>query len=440
MALGAFWGCFIAGRFPFMEKSTRLVLDRLGVEFVDLDGFTCCPEKSLIKNESEINWLVTAARNLAIAEEAGVDLFSPCNGCVGSLAGAARELAVRRDLRDEVNRRLARIGRTYRGTTRVFHLLDLLHDEIGLDYLGKHIELPLVGLRVATHAGCHQARPSVDVNSDDPLNPRKFDALIEALGATSVDYATKLMCCGGTQNTAGLVQEAARLTRDKLVELRGLDVDCLCVTCPACFMQYDLQQYAFRRDGEQFDLPVATLTELMALAMGFSVGALALDMHRVPIEEKAKEWVARVGRAGGALEGVDMVALRKCLECRACQDICAAHRADEGYSPFRLMEAIAEGRLDEALEDEHLWRCLECYECAERCFQRFGMVEPMKALKRLALERGLAPKAVASGLESFRRTGKLTKPSKAQRQKLGLPNVPETGVEELQAVLDDDGN
>jgi CoB--CoM heterodisulfide reductase subunit B len=436
MALAAFWGCFIAGRFPFMEKSTRLVLERLGFDFIDLDGLTCCPEKSVVKNESEINWLVTAARNLAIAEEAGVDLFSPCNGCVGSLAGAARELRLHRDLREEVNRRLAKVGRTYRGTTKIFHLLDLLHDEIGTDYIRKYVELPLGGLGVAVHAGCHQSRPSDDVNSDDPLNPRKFDALIEAIGAESVDYETKLMCCGGTQNTAGLVEEGARLTRDKLVELRTLGVDCLCVSCPACFMQYDIQQFSFRRDGEQFNIPVAYLMELMALSMGIPVEDLALDMHRVPIEEPARQWVERARRVVGALEGVDMVALRKCLECRACEDVCAAHRTDEAYSPFQLMEAIVEGRIEEALQHPHVWHCLECYECRERCFQRFGMVEAMKALKHLAIERGLAPKAILSGLDSFRKTGRLTKPSKAQRQKLGLPDVPEAGVDELQAVLD----
>jgi heterodisulfide reductase subunit B len=222
MALGAFWGCFIAGRFPFMEKSTRLVLEQLGQQFVDLPGLTCCPEKSLVKNESEMHWLVTAARNLSVAEEAGVDLFSPCNGCVGSLAGAARELAHDRELREAVNQRLARVGRTYRGTVRVLHLLDLLHDEIGVDVIARAVETPLQGLRVATHAGCHQTRPSSDVNADDPLSPRKFDALVSALGATSVDYETKLLCCGGTQNTAGFVDEGARLTREKLVELRRL--------------------------------------------------------------------------------------------------------------------------------------------------------------------------------------------------------------------------
>jgi len=65
------------------------------------------------------------------------------------------------------------------------------------------------------------------------------------------------------------------------------------------------------------------------------------------------------------------------------------------------------------------------------------MVEPMKALKRLAIAHGLAPKAIQSGLEAFRKTGRLTKPSKAQRQKLGLPDVSDSGAEELQAVLDD---
>ena len=438
MGFGAFWGCFIAGRFPFMEKATRLVLECLGQEFVDLDGFTCCPEKSVVKNESELHWLVTAARNLSIAEEAGVDLFSPCNGCVGSLAGAARELALHPELRAEVNRRLARVGRSYGGTVRVVHLLDVLHDGIGTEEIEKRTELPLQGLQVATHAGCHQTRPSVDVNSDDPLNPRKFDAIIRAIGAESVDYETKLLCCGGTQNTAGLADQASQLTRQKLVELRALEVDCLCVTCPACFMQYDIQQFSFRRDGEDFSIPVAYLMELMALAMGIPQEELGLDMHRVPIEEALTKWVARARRAADALEGVDMLALKKCLECRACQDVCAAHRADEAYNPFELMEAIAEGRVDEVLPHEHIWRCLECYECFERCFQRFGMVEPMKALKRLAIERGHAPQGIASGLESFRKTGRLTKPSKAQRKKLGLPDVSQAGVEELQAVLDDD--
>ena len=97
-----------------------------------------------------------------------------------------------------------------------------------------------------------------------------------------------------------------------------------------------------------------------------------------------------------------MAALRKCLECRACEDICAAHRTDEGYNPFELMQAIVEGRVEDALAHEHIWRCLECYECQERCFQRFGMVEPMKALKRPWNSRTISPYGSRSPPCTFR--------------------------------------
>src|SRR3990170_7631757 len=88
-----FWGCFIPGRLPHIEKATRMVMERLGLEAIDLEGFTCCPEKGLMKTRSHHEWLLAAARNLAIAEQAGVDLVSPCTGCVGTLAGAHAQVA-----------------------------------------------------------------------------------------------------------------------------------------------------------------------------------------------------------------------------------------------------------------------------------------------------------------------------------------------------------
>ncbi|MGQ9732375.1 MAG: hypothetical protein ACUVX8_14035 [Candidatus Zipacnadales bacterium] len=94
--------------------------------------------------------------------------------------------------------------------------------------------------------------------------------------------------------------------------------------------------------------------------------------------------------------------------------------------------------MDELLDSEGIWRCLECYECYERCFQRFGMIEPMRALQRLAIKRGLAPKATQSALETFKASGRLTKPSKAHRHKLGLPPLPEdVSMQELQALVRD---
>jgi len=80
-----FWGCQIPARLPFLEKSTRLILKRVGIEPVDLPGFTCCPDRSVVGNYSEETWILVAARNLALAEQSGLPLLTPCNGCYSTL-------------------------------------------------------------------------------------------------------------------------------------------------------------------------------------------------------------------------------------------------------------------------------------------------------------------------------------------------------------------
>jgi heterodisulfide reductase subunit B len=431
----AFWGCFIAGRFPFLEKSTRAGLDQLGFEFADLDGFTCCPEKSLVKNRSEEIWLLTAARNLALAEEAGHDLFSPCNGCVGTLKGAEKHIVNDSKLHAEVNEKLATIGKRLEGNVDVRHLLEILHDVIGLDRIRQSVVHPLKGLRVAVHAGCHQTRPSEDLELDDPLDPTMFEKIIKALGATVVDYPSKLLCCGGTMNTAGLTEPAENMTRRKLRELSDIGVDCICVVCPACFMQYDIAQFNMERQGHRYNVPVAYIMELICVAMGLDVSEMGLDMHRIPIESALERFISGASDKRTIRSRFDIPAMERCLECQACSRNCAAMLNENAYSPYELMRSVVEGDLGEALKSEDVWRCLECYECKERCFQNFGMITAMRTLKELAIERGLAPTAVTAGIQAFEDSGLLTQPSASRRKKLGLPDSTKSGIEELRELV-----
>ncbi len=430
----AFWGCFIQGRFPFMEKSIRMVLDELGLQFADLDGFTCCPEKSLMMNESEEAWLLTAARNLAIADEAGLDLFSPCNGCVGTLKGARLHLLSNPPLMRQVNEKLSAINRQFTGRAKVFHFIELLHDEIGTDIIARHVRRPLEGMRVAVHAGCHQMRPSDEVKVDNPMNPKKFEAIVAALGAEVVDYPSKLMCCGGTMNTAGLVDEAREMTREKLRELAEIGVDVLTVTCPACFMQYDLAQLEMQREGHAYDVPVAVLSELMAVAFGLPLDELGLELHRIDVRPVLERWAEGEGKEEVAPE-IDLEAMRACVECQACSRDCEVHKLDPSYNPWAIFQKVLDGDLEGAAADPGLFKCVECYECKELCYQRWGMIEGIRALKHIAIERGLAPEGVAAGLKSFKQRGILTQPSASRRNKLGLPAAVKPGTAELQKLL-----
>lgn len=432
----AFWGCFIQGRFPFMERSLRTVLDALDVQYADLDGFTCCPEKSLIMNCSEDAWLLTAARNLAIAEEAKADLFSPCNGCVGTLKGARYRLLSDQGLRARVNERLAQIGRRFTGHARVMHLIELLHDEIGTDVIARRVVTPLKGMRIAVHAGCHQMRPAAETRVDDPMDPEKFENIVRALGAEVIDYPSKLLCCGGTMNTAGLAEPAREMAREKLRELAELRADCLAVTCPACFMQYDLAQLEMARTGFRYDMPVAALSELMAVAFGISPAELGLDMHRIPLQPLLQEWAEKQTQAP-ALSEIDLEAMAACVQCRACSRNCAVCKLEPDYDPWEIFQRVLDGDVDGAVADPRIFKCVECYECQELCFQHWGIIKGIRALKRLAIQRGLAPEAVLDGVENFAKTGLLTQSSSQRRNRLGLPPVGRPGVEELQKLLGD---
>jgi len=279
---GAFWGCFVAGRFPFIEKATRMVFAALDLPLVDMQHVTCCPERSLIAADDYDIWLLTAARNLAAAEEQGfTTLVTPCNGCYSTLKGANQQLKADPGLRDHVNQRLATVGRRWTGALEVSHLVEVLHDHFSIQELRRRVERPLEDIRVAVHAGCHYSRPSNALRLDSPMDPTRYDAIVRALGATSVPYSTKLLCCGGTLNTAGNPTQAADMTREKLVELRRIGVDCLTTCCPACLMQYDVAQLAMEREGDAYNLPCLSLPELVGVALGLDYNEMGPEMHRI---------------------------------------------------------------------------------------------------------------------------------------------------------------
>jgi hypothetical protein len=77
-----------------------------------------------------MTWLSVAARNLTLAEEEGLDVFTNCSGCTATLS-ETRHLLEDEELRERANGRLRRIGRRYEGSARVKHVAALLRDEFG---------------------------------------------------------------------------------------------------------------------------------------------------------------------------------------------------------------------------------------------------------------------------------------------------------------------
>jgi len=440
-----FWGCTIPSRLPYIEKSTRIVFDELSTKIHDVDGFTCCPEGVLAKANSEDAFYAGAARNLALCERQGRDVITPCNGCYSTFKETQSHLTTSWRDRDRINTALEAAGESdpeyaenpmkYTGSARVYHMAEYLCDEVGIGSVASHVKRPLNNMRIAVHYGCHMLRPQPAIRWDDALHPTKFESLITALGATVVDYPSKMQCCGGALDRVGARDSSLAFARRKLNDLKINDVDALIVACPSCFLQFDLNQAAMQRAKEQFDIPVFFLSEILALTFGVDKEELGLDGHKVSTDSFFEKWDAAKDYNEHLARHFNVPLLNKCNGCRACKDDCPVGKIDPTFRPNDLIQALVEGRMDEAIESAEAFKCVECYNCQELCHSRIGMADTMRTLKELGVARGIGPDAVKSSFEMILDQGVLGSSRASARKKLGLADVPKTGGHALRDVL-----
>jgi heterodisulfide reductase subunit B/NAD-dependent dihydropyrimidine dehydrogenase PreA subunit len=412
-----------------------MVLDLLGVRYKEIEGFTCCPEQFLVETLSEEAWYLTAARNLALAEQCGGDLLVACNGCYSTFRSAISAFNGSSKLRSQVRERLAEIGLEYNFRSSVYHVIEVLHDKVGPDLIRGKVTDTLDGLQVAVHYGCQLLRPTPVVRVDDPLRPDKLDRLVECLGANSVDYDSKMTCCGESLARSGCPEESMWCARMKLLELEELGADALVVTCPACFQQFDTQQALMRRDKGDLDVPIFYYTELLGLALGLGPEEIGLEMHRTSVESFLERWDRLKALRASVPDEFDFEMMRTCVGCESCMNDCPVSQMDEAFLPHEVIRRILSGELEYVLRGEDIWKCLECGTCQELCPNNFGMIKVFKQAKRMALSQGVAPPETRQGIEMFRQSGVLGKARERARAKLGLGPVAAPGGEELARLL-----
>jgi heterodisulfide reductase subunit B/heterodisulfide reductase subunit C len=432
-----FWGCTIPLRFPFLERSLRLVLPELGLEAVDTPGYTCCPEATLVRSADEEVYYLTAARNLAVAAATGLPLLTPCNGCYSTFRTVLAALRTDWRLRRAIELRLAAAGLQLRRDIEVWHLVEWLSEDLGPAALGKRITRPFWGMRLAVHYGCHLLRPSPAVRWDSPLAPTKFEQLVRALGATVVDYDTKLDCCGNALDRMGERSASLEMLKRKLRDLDSQGVDALVVSCPSCFLQFDLNQATLIREAKSAGVPVFYLTELIGLGLGLEPDTLALGMHRVGVEPFLAKWRVKQEQRAALASNFELATLQTCASCRACDADCPVRQVHPDFVPSQVLARLLAGELDQVVAGPDPWRCVDCMTCFERCHSRLGMAKVFEKLRRLARERQTTPATVSSSLEGFLASGTLGMGRTSARERLGLPELPPGGLESLRLVLSD---
>jgi len=275
-------GCSAEATAVGLGLSVEAIAKPLDMELIELEGWTCCgstPYGSLDELES----IVVAARNLALAEKTGLDLVTPCSSCFITLYQADIKLKDHPQLMAQINEALAVANLEYHGSVRVRHLTEVLVNDITPEVITTKVKRPLNGLKVAPYYGCQLVRP--DYGFDDPEFPQSLDRLVECLGAKAVPFPLKNRCCGGSLiiSEEDLALGLIRKLLDNAVENGA---QCIVTPCPLC--QTNLDAYQSRVNSKfktHYNVPVLFVTQLIGLALGIAPAPLGLNTNIVSPSE-----------------------------------------------------------------------------------------------------------------------------------------------------------
>ena len=281
-----FRSCVSSSKYPGIETSTEEVFARLGIALSDSSEQSCCGGFITFTSLAEVTASLPAvARNLSIIEESGKTALTMCNGCHMFLTEFGHFMDHNPDITKKVNEMLGMIGREYKGSSQVLHMLEAV--AALKDRIKEQITRPLKGLRIATHYGCHYLYGFKHDAVDDPYMPTVLEELIEIAGAENVTYPEARTCCGSglTQIIIHKEEMSLPFLKRKLDSLKKIEVDALIVVCPYCMTILDRGQFKMEERGiEEYGVPVLYINQLLGLAMGIDPVRLGLDAHITPVK------------------------------------------------------------------------------------------------------------------------------------------------------------
>jgi heterodisulfide reductase subunit B len=250
MKLSFYPGCSLDGMAKDYADSIVSVFQHIEIGLIEIEDWSCCGATAA-HSLDEMMAAALPARNLAVAENLGFDIVSPCPNCFNRLIFSQQTIQ-----RKEID-----VPWKLTGELRIFEMTRFLAQTEMVRLIEKKVLHPLANLQVVCFYGCQMVRPPRLTGYKDFENPQTLDRITASLGAKVHDWSYKATCCGASIGIGHRdIQES--LTSRLLVKARQAGAEAIVVSCPLCQANLDIIQ---RRSKDHL-LPVFYFTELLRLA------------------------------------------------------------------------------------------------------------------------------------------------------------------------------
>jgi len=264
-------GCSLHSTAKELDSSFIGTMAKLGIDLSEIPGWECCGNTA---GHSASRLLAAAlpANELAkVKDDMKLEAVAvPCAACFNRFQSANHEAADEAMAGDiaEV------VGRPYVGGVKVLNLVDVYHDQVGLEALRAKVVKPFQGLKIACYYGCLLTRPPKVTLAEDPEYPVHMDAVVKAIGCTPVDWESKTDCCGASLALCeqGIVD---RFVKAIIANARKHEAAVIVCACPLCQINLDSRQVEIRKaDDAWIDMPILYLSQMVGRALGVSAKQL----------------------------------------------------------------------------------------------------------------------------------------------------------------------
>ncbi len=285
-------GCALLTVDRAYNNSARLASEKMGIELTPLQGYNCCGIGEMKSKGAASLYLPLRNMMLAKTTLGSKELVMSCSVCFHEFTRAVERVKESEEELKAVNVIFKEAKEEeYIPDGRPRHILEFLYNEKGPAEVRKNTVRPLKGLKVAPYYGCLYSRPSMYTFTDkNPLmdnseRPKFMDDFIKEMGAETIFYGNEVQCCGG-RNLIQDEETSFRLCSQTLSKAKKAGADVIAVICPKCAGGLDVNQPKIvEKYGKDSELPVVYITQLMALAFGFSKKKAQFpDMISRPVE------------------------------------------------------------------------------------------------------------------------------------------------------------